>query len=189
MDNETEAVLRDIQNATHPAVKAVKLSHYISDGLKNKSLSLYEAYHLQEEVICYKREGWLLPAWNGIVSYSSCIEILNQMILAEIFQDTANAKLLREWGRKAYSLCDKKRRHYIMDRFPSFLEEPISRDLLRELSKVRADYESLSDADGPYHVEAFPFHYYEPENIMLNGIVIEKELRENVEELLIALNI
>ena len=42
--------------------------------------------------------------------------------------------------------------------------------LLRELLTVRENYATLSDEEGPYHVEVFPYHYFEPERILLEKI-------------------
>lgn len=39
--------------------------------------------------------------------------------------------------------------------------------LLRELLTVRENYATLSFNEWPYHVEEFPYHYYEPERILL----------------------
>lgn len=49
----------------------------------------------------------------------------------------------------------------------------------------------LSDEERPYHVEVFPYHYFEPEKILLEkrDMSREKNIRTEIETMLIELNI
>ncbi len=55
-------LVSDVKAADNPTLKEAKLSFYISDGLKDQKLNLYEAYLLQQEVIHFARDGYILPA-------------------------------------------------------------------------------------------------------------------------------
>lgn len=55
-------LVREVKAADNPTLKEAKLSFYISDGLKDQKLNLYEAYLLQQEVIHFARDGYILPA-------------------------------------------------------------------------------------------------------------------------------
>ena len=196
-------LIQDIKKTENPTLKAAKLSFYISDGLKEQKLDIYEAYLLQQEVLSYAREGYLLPAWNTKVRIAACLALLNQRLLALAFHDRNYARLLKEWGLEAYDLCAERRAHYIMSRYRDFLnidhtgaDDPGRPDcahegLLRELLNVRGNYGRLSDRDGPYHVEVFPYHYFETERILLEKAYPDKEeqLSGDTEEILIELSI
>ena len=184
-------LIQDIKETDNPALKAAKLSFYISDGLKNQNLDIYEAYLLQQEVLSYTREGYILPAWNRKVSISTCLALLNQRLLALAFRDGNYVQLLRKWGMEACELCAEKRTHYIMDRYNDFLDiDCTGEELLRTLSSVRENYGRLSDNGGPYHVEVFPYHYFEPERILLEKTELDKkeQISGDTEALLIELN-
>ncbi|MDE6641080.1 MAG: hypothetical protein K2K63_11180 [Acetatifactor sp.] len=155
-------------------------------------MNIYEAYLLQWEIINYLRDGYILPAWNGRVQISTCLEILNQKLLALIFNDVNCAKQLVDRGKEALDLCGERRTHYIMDRYMEFLNVNTNdTGLLKELLTVRENYAALSDEEGPYHVEVFPYHYFEPERILLEKINIntEKNIGTDIETILIELNI
>lgn len=133
-----------------------------------------------------------MPAWNGRVQISTCLEILNQKLLALIFNDVNCAKQLVDRGKEALDLCGERRTHYIMDRYMEFLNVNTNdTGLLKELLTVRENYAALSDEEGPYHVEVFPYHYFEPERILLEKINIntEKNIGTDIETILIELNI
>lgn len=184
-------VINEVKEEEHPAVKASKLKFYISDNLRNKKLNIYEAYLLQCEVISYTRDSYLMPAWNNKVQISTCLEILNQKLLALAFNDMNYVNLLKEWGIEALHLCGEKRTHYIMDKYDKFLNINYdSKDLLLELLNIRKKYDLMSYDDGPYHVEVFPAHYFEPERILLEGIDLSKEkfISKDTETILIELS-
>ena len=192
MENNIKKVIQSVKNVDNPTVKAKNLSFYLSDCLKVYKFNVYEAYLLQWEIINYLRDGYILPAWNGRVQISTCLEILNQKLLALIFDDVNCAKQLVDWGKEALDLCGERRTHYIMDRYMEFLNVNTNdTGLLRELLTVRENYATLSDEEGPYHVEVFPYHYFEPERILLEKINMntEKIIGTDIETILIELNV
>lgn len=184
-------IINEVKKSTHPAVRALNLSVYISDNLKQKNISLYEAYLLQCEVIRYKRDSYTLPAWNNKVQISTCLELLNQKLLALAFNDIDYIKQLEKWGMEAFKLCGEKRTHYIMNKYNEFLKSDYnSRNLLLELLDIRKKYDSLKYDDGPYHTEAFPYDYFEPERILLDRIDLSKDksISREIETILIELS-
>ena len=117
---------------------------------------------------------------------------MNQKLLALTFNDVNCAKQLEDWGKETLDLCCERRTHYIMDRYIEFLN--VSTDntgLLRELLTVREKYATLSDEEGPYHVEVFPYLYFEPERILLEKTNMNKEknIGTDIETILIELNV
>lgn len=98
MENDINKIIQDIKYTNNPTLKAMKLSFYLSDRLKNHNLNIYEAYLLEGEIINYMRDGYMLPAWNGWVQISTCLELLNQRLLALAFGDMGYANQLKVWG-------------------------------------------------------------------------------------------
>ncbi len=192
MENDIIKVIQAIKDTDNPKIKAYKLTSYLSDLLKKQKITIYEAYLLNGEILNYMREWYRLPAWNGWVQISTCLEIFNQRLLAVAFKEMEYADLLKKWGREALQLCTEKRQHYIIDRFAEFMDIDENSDaLLQELLDIRKKYMSLSDNKGPYHIEAFPYHYFEPEKVLLEkkDMTGEKSISTDIETLLVELNI
>lgn len=189
-------ILQDVRNIDNPAIKAIRLSVHLSDMLKENKINIYEAYLLQGEVISHRREGYMLPAWGSTVQCSTvqisdCIAILNQRLLALVFKDYKYADLLKDFGIEALHLCKEKRAHYIMDDYMEFININAGADsLLYKLYNARQNYNSLSGEEGPFHVEEFPYHYCEPEKILLGKENLQsmKSISGDIETLLIELN-
>lgn len=183
--------LESIKQVNNPIVKSKKVSFYISDLLKNQGITLYDAYVLNREVIKLQREWYLLPAWNGWSQISTCLAIMNQRLLAIAFKEVDYAEQLKQWGQDAFRLCKEKRKHYIMDRFEEFINiDENDEVLLQELLDVRNNYRKLSSNEGPYHVESFPYHYFEPERVLLekSDFTAEKVMSEDVKTIFVELN-
>ncbi len=192
MENDNIKLIQEVKSVAKPNMKAIKLTWYVTDLLKKGTLTIYEAYLLYGEILKYKREGYKLPAWNGRVQISDCLEIINQRLLAIAFGEQEYAEVLKNWGREAFQLCKEKRTHYIMDRFEEFINMDENNEaLLQELLDVRKKYTKLNFNKGPYHVEAFPYHYFEPERILLEkrDLTSEKVMSKDVETILVELSI
>ena len=189
-------ILQDVRNTDNPAIKAIRLSVHLSDMLRENKINIYEAYLLQGEIISHRREGYILPAWGSTVQCSTvqisdCIAILNQRLLALVFKDYKYADLLKDFGIEALHLCKEKCAHYIMDDYTEFININAGADsLLYKLYNARQNYNSLSDEEGPFHVEEFPYHYCEPEKILLGKENLQsmKSISGDIETLLIELN-
>lgn len=191
VSNNVLNIINEIKSTDHPALKSLNLSLYISENLREKKLNIYEAYLLQGEVIRYTRDSYIMPAWSGKVQISTCLNLLNQKLLALAFNDIGYMKNIEKWSTEALQLCVEKRKHYIMDKYSEFLSIDFdSRDLLLELLNVREKYDSLSYDDGPYHTEVFPYDEFEPEKILLERSDLSKEkfISKDIETLLIELN-
>lgn len=166
--NNASALIQSLNGTNNPAVRAAKLSFFISDGLKSGALNIYEAYLIQWEKIGFER-AYTLPAWGGRVRIASCVELLNQRLTALALGDGAGAERTAELGAKALRLCAEKRPHYIMDKYEEYITlQNNSAPLLRALSEVRRDASRMELDKGPLHTELFPYGFFEPENVLLN---------------------
>lgn len=191
MEENLTNIIQQIKETGNPALKAQKITSIITDGFRNQTLTLYEAYLLHWEVLHYMRDSYVLAAWNKTVQISTCLALLNHKLLALAFHDRDCAQQAWQWGMEAFGLCAEKRTHYIMDRYREFITIDYDHeDLLKELFEIREKYDTMSDNQGPYHVEVFPYHYFAPEKMILDktGYTKEKIIRKDVERILTALN-
>ncbi|KAF2342342.1 hypothetical protein [Flavobacterium tistrianum] len=186
---DMDDLINKIKSTDHILVKANKLSYFISDALRENQITLYEGYVLNLEIIKLNRISYTQPAWNKSVQISTCVTILNQYLLAKIFDNSAGAEMLKKIAAEAFLLNKEKRSHYIMDHYKSYFENNNSEKLLQDLLEIRNNYDKLSDDDGPYHVEAFPYHFHHPEKILLEkNNSLDQNISSEVENILIYLN-
>lgn len=194
MEKEILNLIEGVKNEINPFIIASRVSRFIVDSLKKNKINIYEAFLLNFEVIRLNRLGYLQPAWNGRVRISLCIAILNQKLLSHVINESSMEEKLLIWGLEAYRINKEKRPHYILDRYTDFLEAHKLPELLEELLYIRCNCKKLDFDDGPYHMEEFPYGYCNFEGILLNQGPIEefrinKNLSEDVEELIVELNL
>ena len=189
--NNTLELIRSLRSTDNPAVRAAELSFYISDGLNSGRLNIYEAYLLQWEKLKFERDSHTLPAWNVKVRVSTCVELLNQRFTALALGDNKGAERAMEWGSEALRLCAENRPHYIMDRYEEYIKaENSDTALLKELLKIRQSRSDLDFDSGPFHMELFPYDYFEPEKCLLERKTYVKNIiGADTEELLVELNL
>jgi len=186
-DTEVENLIEHIRIQNNPLVLANKISYFIADALKGDQLNLYTAYLLHWEEIRLRRIGYMKLSWGGKVRISTCLAILNQKLLAHMFDEHAGAETLGDWGEEASRLNRENRPHYIMDNYIRYLHAVDSPELLEKLQRVRDRYDTLSDEEGPYHTEVFPYHYYRPEELLLQKtgqVESRKNLDDEVEKII-----
>jgi len=194
MKDEIETLLKSIKNKNNPSIIADQISSFIINSFRAEKISLYEAYIVNMEAIKFKRSAYIQPAWNERVRISMCLTLLNQKLLAHIFDDNLVALKVKELAMEAFNLNREKRTHFIMDKYSAFLEANTNCQLLREMLNMRRNYERLSDDEGPFHNETFPYNFYSPEEILLNEdekrkYLSCKTLSEDIEELIVELSI
>lgn len=194
MQNNIEFIMKIIKDIKNPVYISDEVSHFVIDSLREKRINLYEAYMIYNEITRFRRLGYTQPAWNEDVRITTCLYLINQKLLAHIFNDILMEKQLEVWAVEAFNLNKEKRSHYIMDRFNDFLEANQNPELLIELSGVRSGYEQLDYNEGPYHNEAFPFEFFAPEDILLNKEAKDqctnnKILSNDIEDLIVELTL
>lgn len=187
-------LLEELKKEDNPLNIAIEISSFVAELFRNGQMTLYEAYSVYWEAIKYERKGYLQLTHRNYVRISTCITILNQKLLADIFDDRAASNMLKQWAVEAYKLNNEKRPHYIIDRFMEFLSANERPELLEELLQVRKNYEKLSFNDGPYHCEEFPYDCYSFEEILLDNELLKsfrnnKTLSEEIENLIVEINL
>lgn len=194
MRDEIEALINSVKSKKNPTMVSDDISDFVITSLREKKISLYEAYLINMEAVRFKRLGYTQPAWSEKVRISICLNLLNQKLLADVFNESVSAIKVKELAIEAYRLNKEKRLHFIMNKYNEFLDANVNVKLLQEMLNIRRNYDELSDDDGPYHNEVFPYHFYSPEEILLNEeekrkYLNSKRLDEDVEELIVQLNI
>lgn len=178
----------------NPVIIASVIEGFIYQELRWSKVSLYEAYLIHFEALRFRRLGYTQKSWHSRVHISTCLSLLNQKLLADMFGESAGSNTLRSWATESYCLNEDKRKHYIMDRFEEFLNASECPVLLERLVDVRYHYNELSFDDGPYHNESFPAQFYSPEEILLDKEMTmsfrnEKNISDDIEELIIELSL
>lgn len=183
----TDELIDIIQEKSNPISIASHITYYILDNLKEGSICLYEAYSLNGEVIQLDRMGYTQSAWHYKVYIRTCITFINQRMLALLFNDMEYAHMIKKLAMETKELNTEKRPHAIMDNFEQYLEIENHEELLRKIECDRKNYDNLSDDDGPFLNEVFPFHFFEPEKFLLSKETFreEKKLSKEVEDIIV----
>ena len=191
MKDDMESLINKIKTRVNPSIIADDISSFVINSLREDKINIYEAYMINMEVLRFARLGYIQPAWEKKVGIDECLSILNQKLLAHVFQEYASAEKLKEWGLEAYSRYNLIRHHYIMEEYILYLDANNSTQLLDKLQTNRVYYQELRFDDGPYHVEVFPYHYFSPEKELLENMgktEYDKSLSEDIEDLIVELN-
>ena len=186
-----------INNIVHdesPATASLDVSILLSKLIKNNMISLYEVYLINMEILRLNRLAYTQKSWGRNVSITNIISIINQLMIANIFEDSKAVEILQVWALEAYSLNKEKREHYIIDNYKGYIECSSNRKLLEKLSDFRKYANELPFNDGPYHFEVVPDMYYSPEDILLNSELLQevrknKNIQEAIEDFIVELNI
>lgn len=182
--------METIEGTSNPGIIASALGILIARGLRHHHLNLYEAYLLNMEALRFARKHYVQPAYHCTVHLGDLLAILNQRLMAIAYGDLDAAQLLLQWGREAKLALKESRPHVVGDRFEDFLD-PANSEAMEILANLRTQYDSLSDDEGPYPVEKFPFEACAPELLATDKTLrlqcCKKEVRNEASELLVAI--
>lgn len=185
----TETLIEELKLQVSPGGSEICLGKYIADGLREKQLSLYEAFLLQAEALCFLRMAYTQAAWNRKVGISILLKILNMKLLSVLFQDEPGSKAWTECGMDAYKRNQELRPHYILDEYLCYLNAENDPAYLKKLLEMRQRKKKPFN-NGPYHDEVFPYSACNFEDLLLNNKRFsdeEKQIGEVVENLLVEL--
>lgn len=155
------------QICDHPLIQADELSIYISSRLRDGGVNLYSAFLLEHEAVRIHRNGYLQPAWNHRLSISGLFRIYMNCLTARAFHADKMEAITEDWFSEDISRLQERRPHFFTDRLSKGRSLTTDGAFLQLLSDMRDQYHSLSDDDGPFHVEVFPWDYAAPERELL----------------------
>ncbi|MEP3479110.1 MAG: hypothetical protein ABJZ55_07685 [Fuerstiella sp.] len=151
----------------HPLIQSDDLLHYIADRLRDGDVNLYSAFLLAHESLRIGRNGYLQPAWNYNLSISGMLRIYMHYLTARAFGADRMATVAEDWLVNDIPHLQEHRSHFFTDRLSDARALMTNGSFLQSLSVMRQKSDSLSDDDGPFHVEVFPWHYAAPEREIL----------------------
>ena len=76
---------------------------------------------------------------------------------------------LKQWFLEDVPLLAEERQHFLVNRLHAGESLFDDEALLNEIAGMRRDYDSLSDDNGPYPSEVFPWDHAAPESEILNA--------------------
>ena len=181
----------DLDRESNPLIVADAIRFFISDGLRDESISLYSAFLLNQDELRLRRMGYRQPAWRSRLSLSGVLALYMQYLFGLAVGEADVTRTVASWLEEDIPLLGEKRKHYICGYLAGLPAIEPSREQLIELSKIRSRYEVLSDDDGPYHTEVFPYDYFSPEDVLLGrspASVKAGTIEPEVESLMLAIS-
>jgi len=164
-----------------PQVIAMELGFLISDSLKSGEISLYEGYLLNSEKLRFRRRAYSELAWDIKPQISDLLGLLNQQLMARVYEDEQAARLFGRWATEAYKENRERRSHEIVDSYENFISGD-NAACLERMSELRHSYDRLNSNFGPFHVEFFPFEHFSPEDYLLGRHAGRESLDKTVSE-------
>lgn len=176
----------------NPLIQADDLRFYISRRLKAGNVELYSAFMLSHEATRIGRFGYLQSAWGHQLSISGLLKIYMNGLTATAFGLDGIVQKSHEWLAHDVDLLSETRSHFFTSamRKTNLFDDT---EFLAKLCRMRENYNSLPDDDGPYHNEVFPWHYAAPECHLLDPkpaseFMIPNSLDPEIESLIVDLN-
>lgn len=194
LKNKIDILVKKITSTKNPSIIASDIMSFNISLIRDEQISLYEAFMLNGEAIKFERLAYTQLSWKQKVNINTCLIILNQKLLADVFDEKEYSKKLKQIALEASLLYKLKNSHYIMNKYLDFFEDTISQMNLLELQEYRDNINDLDYDEGPYHFECFPYLFYNPESILLSEIekgtyINNKNLSPKIEELIVQLNL
>ncbi len=189
LEERAEALVESVKEQINPGNRALDIGVFVSRGLRDKTLTLYEAYQLSGMKMEFERLAYVQPAWADRARITILVELLNLRLLAAVFDEKLEEAHWLAYAKEAYGLNREKRPHYILDRYPECFQEPIPPEFLQSLQAVRTG-RSKPFNKGPYHTELFPGDECNCEELLLQGKTLppeRKTISGVVENLLVEL--
>ena len=191
MEDRIAALLEEIGESRTPGGRAIRLSAFASKAQREGVLTLYEHYLLMGEALGLERESCVQAAYGRRVQISDLLKTMNMRMMALLYRDEGAAALWESWGLEALGMNQERRKHYILEDYPTFLRAEQQPEVLKRLLAVRRSRKKPFD-DGPYHDACFPYDLCIYEEMLLQGRRFSEEDRQlggEVENLLVELSL
>ena len=151
-----------------PGVVAQELRQYLSNRLREGNLNLYSAFLLAVDVARLERISYRQPAWAQKLSISGLLGLYMLGITAAALKLDRPTEQIREWYIEDSKLLSENRKHFLTNKLGAGANLFDDHAFWKELSDLRSDYDTLSDDDGPYPSEVFPWNDVAPERELLD---------------------
>lgn len=152
---------------SHPAICADNIRFYVSDRLKAGTINLYSAYLLMHEALRLGRRCYTQPAWKHTLGITGLLQIYYDYLTGTALGCQGEASEAAEWFISDLALLHERRPHFLVNRLSQGTALLEDKSFFALLSNLRRDRECLSDDDGPFPTEVFPYDYASPERELL----------------------
>ena len=150
-----------------PALVAQELRQYLSNRLRAGNLDLYSAFLLAVDVARIERISYRQPACPQKLSISGLLGLYMLGLTAAALKLDRPTKQIREWFIEDSNLLYENRKHFLTSKPGAGATLFDDHTFWKMLSDLRRDYDTLSDDDGPYPNEVFPWNDAAPERELL----------------------
>lgn len=152
----------------HPGVCSANIRFHVTDRLRDGEINLYSASLLAHEALRLERQCFVQPAWKRQVRISSLLAFFLDHLTAKAFGSDAEAAESAAWFVECVPLLQEKRPHFLTSRMTGTGEALLAdRGFYEQLADLRSRFDTLSDDDGPYPQEVFPYYFAAPESELL----------------------
>jgi hypothetical protein len=152
----------------NPRVQAGALTRYVSDRIHAGDIDLYSAFQLAHEAVRIHRFSYRQSSWGWTVGIRDLQMTYMLTLTARGLGCSQQAEIAEAWFMEDIPLLDEKRKHHFTEGLADGKKLLTDRRFLEQLGAIRRDYDRISDDDGPFHVEVFPYDFAEPEQEVLN---------------------
>lgn len=139
----------------NPGICAGNIDNYVLSRARAGDINLYSAFTLAHEATRIGRDFYLLPAWKRTLAISGLLRIYMDALTARALGCSHEASQAEEWFLHDRALLDKHRPHFLVARLNQGAALFADRSFHQELADLRANYDDLSDDDGPFPNEVF----------------------------------
>jgi hypothetical protein len=160
-----------IATASNPSTQANEVRRAIVRGIRDSSLTLYEGYQLHCEAIRIERIAYTQSAWGRQLSISGLLSIVMHALTAKAFGLNDAASNYERWYVDDFPLLGERRPHFLTTAYPGNSGWIADVGFLQHIHTTRVNYDKLSDDDGPYAIEVFPYDFAAPERVLLGDPV------------------
>ena len=172
-----------ITSEDNPSIQADEIRYVVARGLREGTLTLYEGYQLQCEAIRIDRIAYTQSAWGRQLSISGLLAIVMHAVTEKALGLHDAAIRHEQWYVNDFHLLGTRRHHFLTDKYPGIAGWLSDGDFLQLINTLRINYDKLSDDDGPYPSEVFPYHYAAPELVLTGeGIGAFDNLKREVSD-------
>lgn len=162
---EIEELRQSIKDELNPALVATELGFFVSDALKDRSITLYEALYLKDLEYSLLIDASEKTSWKYTVGISLLLSLELLYSLSLCFEENSLANAIKGKLSRAFVRLDEQRDHYAKEVASAILEGD-SQSALKRLSASRCGAKPFKN--GPYNNEVFPWDIISPEDEVLS---------------------
>ena len=178
-------LIKRIKSHDHPSTKSRKIAIFINDKLREKEITVYEGYLLNQECLRFLEKALFEAAWNEEPSVYDIIHFLNQKLLSHVLKEKTDGleAVLNKLSKRV-----ERKSHYIVGLYPQLICNPPTKEALEELDIIRKD-KNIPDYCYPHHASSFPGEDFNTEKALLECTSLDKNVKPEIIDLIVELSL